>query len=88
MKALDLRADQVFFFSYHVKADEEHAGRKVWGPIVDHARESRDREEILKGANSALEGLRLFYKGVADLGDRFDEAYAKKSNLDDRVVRL
>ncbi len=69
---LGLSDEQVFFFSYHEKADEDHAGRDVWKPIVKHVRQEEERREVLAGARLALEALKLFYRGVADLGDRLD----------------
>ena len=60
------------FFTYHEKADEEHAGRDVWSPISRHVSDQKDREDVLSGARLALEALRLFYHGVADLGDELD----------------
>ena len=35
-QAFDLTDEQVFFFDYHLTADMEHAGKKVWRPMQDH----------------------------------------------------
>jgi pyrroloquinoline quinone (PQQ) biosynthesis protein C len=78
MKALDLPEKDVFFFTYHEKADLDHAGRQIWTPIVRHVQDERDRQEVLSGARLALESLRLFYRGVADLGDEFDRAAMRR----------
>ena len=72
-RALGLTDEQVFFFSYHERADEDHAGRDVWKPIARHAVTEKDRREVLDGTKLALQALQLFYRGVADLGDRLDE---------------
>ena len=72
-QALGLTDEQVFFFSYHERADEDHAGRDVWNPIARHAVTEKDRQEVLDGTRLALQALQLFYRGVADLGDRLDE---------------
>ena len=72
-QALGLTDEQVFFFSYHECADEDHAGRDVWTPIAQHAVTEKDRQEVLAGTRLALQALQLFYRGVADLGDRLDE---------------
>ena len=72
-QALGLTDEQVFFFSYHERADEDHAGRDVWTPIARHAVTEKDRQEVLDGTRLALQALQLFYRGVADLGDRLDE---------------
>lgn len=72
-QALGLTDEQVFFFSYHERADEDHAGRDVWNPIARHAVTEKDRQEVLAGTRLALQALQLFYRGVADLGDRLDE---------------
>jgi pyrroloquinoline quinone (PQQ) biosynthesis protein C len=71
-QSLSLTDEQVFFFSYHEKADEGHAGRNVWGPIARHVHTDSDRQEVLSGARLALTALELFYRGVARLGDELD----------------
>ena len=71
-EALGLTDEQVFFFTYHEKADEDHAGRNVWSPIARHVFDESDRQEVLSGAKLALKALELFYRGVADLGDQLD----------------
>jgi len=72
-RTLGLSENDVFFFSYHEKADLLHAGSAVWKPIVKHVHDTKDRNEILSGTKMALEALRLFYRGVADLGDELDQ---------------
>lgn len=72
IEALHLEEKDVLFFSYHEKADLNHAGRNTWAPIAGHVANQRDRQEILSGAMLALEALKLFYRGVADLGDEIE----------------
>jgi pyrroloquinoline quinone (PQQ) biosynthesis protein C len=71
-KAFGLNDEQVFFFSYHAKADDDHAGRRVWEPIARHVHDERTRQEILDGMKLALTALVLFYQGIAELGDQMD----------------
>jgi pyrroloquinoline quinone (PQQ) biosynthesis protein C len=71
-RTFNLNDEQVFFFSYHTKADDDHAGRQVWAPITRHVRDDNTRQEILDGMKLALTGLRLFYQGICELGDHFD----------------
>ena len=71
-QSLGLTDEQVFFFTYHERADEDHAGRDVWNPIARHVVGEKDRQEVLSGARLALQALQLFYRGVADLGDELD----------------
>jgi pyrroloquinoline quinone (PQQ) biosynthesis protein C len=73
-QSLGLTDSEVFFFTYHEKADKDHAGRRVWSPITRHVHTEKDREEVLSGARLAIEALQLFYRGVADLGDKLDGA--------------
>jgi len=70
--AFGLSDEQVFFFSYHARADEDHAGRKVWEPIARHLTREEDRREVLDGMRAALTALKLYYQGVSELGDRLD----------------
>lgn len=72
----NLDDEQVFFFSYHTKADDDHAGRKVWEPIARHVTTDREREEVLEGMELALTGSKLFYEGICELGDKIDAAQA------------
>ncbi|HZP45203.1 MAG TPA: iron-containing redox enzyme family protein [Candidatus Binataceae bacterium] len=72
MRAFGLTEEQVFFFRYHLKADEEHAGESVWTPILRHVRHDAEREEILRGLESALVGERLFYQGICEAGDAWE----------------
>lgn len=71
-QAYDLSDAQVFFFSYHTRADDDHAGRKVWEPIARHVASEADRREVLDGMDLALTASKLFYQGVCELGDRID----------------
>jgi pyrroloquinoline quinone (PQQ) biosynthesis protein C len=71
-KAFGLNDEQVFFFSYHAKADDDHAGRRVWEPIARHVHDESTRQEILNGMKLALTALVLFYQGIAELGDQMD----------------
>lgn len=71
-QAYGLSGAQVFFFSYHTRADDDHAGRKVWEPIARHVTSEADRREVLDGMDLALTASKLFYQGVCELGDRID----------------
>jgi pyrroloquinoline quinone (PQQ) biosynthesis protein C len=71
-RTFGLNDEQVFFFAYHARADEDHAGRKVWEPITRHVATDRDRREVLDGMRVALTALKLYYQGVQELGDRLD----------------
>ena len=77
-KHLGLNDQDVFFFTYHQKADLLHAGVNVWKPIIKHVHNTSDRQELLSGARMALEALRLFYRGCADLGDELDRKMKPK----------
>ena len=68
----DLNDEQVFFFTYHTRADDDHAGRKVWEPITRHVATDAEREEVLDGMELALTGCKLFYQGICELGDEID----------------
>jgi pyrroloquinoline quinone (PQQ) biosynthesis protein C len=70
-KTFALNDEQVFFFSYHLKADEDHAGQHVWEPILRNVRSEAEREEILAGLTSALVGEKLFYQGICEAGDEW-----------------
>ena len=72
-KAFGLNDEQVFFFSYHAKADDDHAGRQVWEPIARHVHDESTRQEILDGMKLALTALVLFYQGICELGDQLDK---------------
>ncbi len=67
-----LNDEQVFFFSYHTKADDDHAGRKVWEPIARHVTTEAERREVLDGMELALTADKLFYQGICELGDHID----------------
>ncbi len=75
-RTFGLDDEQVFFFSYHLKADEEHAGQEVWEPILRHVRNDTDREEILTGLVSALNAVKLFYQGICDAADAYERGRA------------
>jgi pyrroloquinoline quinone (PQQ) biosynthesis protein C len=78
-KTFSLDEQQVFFFSYHLKADEDHAGRLVWRPILRHVKNDTEREEILSGLVSAMTAEQLFYQGICEAGDEWDRAQIKIS---------
>jgi len=71
-KAFGLDDEGVFFFTYHTKADEDHAGKQVWQPILRHVKTEDERREILAGLDVALTAQVLFYEGICELGDRWD----------------
>jgi pyrroloquinoline quinone (PQQ) biosynthesis protein C len=71
-QAFGLNDEQVFFFTYHTKADDDHAGRRVWEPIARHLTNEKDKQEVFYGTKLALTALTLFYQGIAELGDRMD----------------
>jgi len=71
-KTFGLDDEGVFFFAYHTKADEDHAGKDVWQPILRHVRTDDERREILAGLDVALTAQVLFYQGICDLGDSLD----------------
>ena len=68
----NLNDEQVFFFTYHTKADDDHAGRKVWEPISQHVTTDATRTEVLEGMELALTAVKLFYQGICELGDKID----------------
>jgi len=71
-RTFNLNDEQVFFFTYHSKADDEHAGRKVWEPIARHLPNEKERREVFDGMALALTALKLFYQGICELGDEMD----------------
>jgi pyrroloquinoline quinone (PQQ) biosynthesis protein C len=71
-KTFGLNDEQVFFFTYHTKADDEHAGRRVWEPIARHLTNEKDKQEVLDGMKLALTALTLFYQGICELGETLD----------------
>ncbi len=73
-RTFGLTDEQVFFFTYHTKADDDHAGRRVWEPIRRHVSDEKTRREILGGTKLALTALELFYEGICELGDRMDRS--------------
>jgi pyrroloquinoline quinone (PQQ) biosynthesis protein C len=74
-RTFNLNDDQVFFFSYHLKADEDHAGQQVWEPILRNVRSEAEGEEIFAGLVSALIGEKLFYQGICEAGDALDREH-------------
>jgi pyrroloquinoline quinone (PQQ) biosynthesis protein C len=72
-RTFNLNDEQVFFFSYHTKADDDHAGRQVWEPITRHVHDENTQQEILDGMKLALTALQLFYQGICELGDQMDK---------------
>lgn len=72
-RAYNLTDEQVFFFSYHTRADDDHAGRQVWEPIAEHVTTRRERGEVLDGMELALTASKLFYQGICELGDKIDQ---------------
>jgi pyrroloquinoline quinone (PQQ) biosynthesis protein C len=75
-KAFGLNDEQVFFFSYHTKADDDHAGREVWKPILRHVKSDEAKREILAGLDVALTAQKLFYEGICEAGDEWDRGSA------------
>ena len=71
-KTFGLDDEGVFFFAYHTKADEDHAGKEVWQPILRHVKTEDERREILAGLDVALTAQVLFYQGICDLGDEWE----------------
>ena len=74
-KTFRLNDEQVFFFTYHLKADEDHAGQQVWEPITRNLKGEGEQEEILAGLAAALIGEKLFYQGICDAGDEWDRLH-------------
>ena len=70
---------QVFFFTYHTKADDDHAGRKAWEPIARHVTSEQVHDEIIAGMDLALTATKLFYQGICELGDAIDADLAKSA---------
>lgn len=62
-ESLGLTDEQVFFFDYHLTADLEHAGKKVWEPMRQHLTPEIEAE-IRRSLPLLLESARLFYAGV------------------------
>jgi pyrroloquinoline quinone (PQQ) biosynthesis protein C len=76
-KAFGLGDEGVFFFTYHTKADEDHAGKQVWQPILRHVKTEDERREILAGLDVALTAQVLFYEGICQLGDQWERGGAR-----------
>jgi len=79
-QAFDLDEEKVFFFRYHLKADQDHAGQSVWLPILRHVSNQTDREEVFTGLASALVGEKLFYQGICEAGDAWDARRGAKAS--------
>lgn len=62
-ECLGLAEEQVFFFRYHLSADLEHAGIKVWRPMEPWLNADVEAQ-IRRGLPLILEAQRLFYAGV------------------------
>jgi hypothetical protein len=60
---LGLSEEQVFFFRYHLSADLEHAGIKVWRPMEPWLTPEVEGQ-IRRGLPLILEAQRQFYAGV------------------------
>lgn len=71
-RTFNLNDEQVFFFTYHARADLDHAGRKVWEPIERHVTSGQLRRDVLDGMRLALTALKLYYQGVCEVGDLLD----------------
>jgi len=71
-RTFGLDDEGVFFFAYHTKADEDHAGKEVWQPILRHVKTEDERREILAGLDVALTAQVLFYEGICELGDAWE----------------
>jgi pyrroloquinoline quinone (PQQ) biosynthesis protein C len=61
--ALGLTDEEVFFIDYHLTADLEHAGKKVWEPMRRHITPAIEAE-IRRALPLLLEAARLFYAGI------------------------
>ncbi len=77
-KTFGLNDQQVFFFTYHLKADQDHAGAQVWEPISRKVMSEVERAEILAGLDSALIGEKLFYQGICEVGDEWDRLHNER----------
>lgn len=69
---LGLTEKQLYFLTYHQVADMEHAGKKVWKPMRSHVTNDEIKADVMKGLHTALQINKIFYDGVAELGDRLD----------------
>jgi pyrroloquinoline quinone (PQQ) biosynthesis protein C len=69
-RTFKLSDDQVFFLTYHARADDDHAGAKVWEPINRHIGGEQERADILGALTLSLVALKIFYQGVCELGDQ------------------
>lgn len=70
-----LTEEEVFFFDYHLTADLEHAGKKVWRPMEKYVTEEVEAEIIAK-LPLLLEAHRLFYAGVESQTKRLEKSLA------------
>jgi pyrroloquinoline quinone (PQQ) biosynthesis protein C len=87
-RTFGLNDEQVFFFSYHLKADEDHAGQEVWGPILRHINSDTDREEIFSGLISTLNAAKLFYQAICEAGDEYDRIQSKIADVSPQTARM
>ncbi len=71
-EAFDLSKDEVFFFDYHLTADLEHAGKKVWEPMQPYINDEVEAE-ILRALPLVMEAHRLFYCGVDSQAQRIEQ---------------
>ena len=75
-KDLGLTDQQVFFFSYHEKADQEHGGRDVWKPIRNHVHSTELRDDIIDGLRPAMHASLMFYEGVDQYAEQLENELA------------
>ena len=75
-KDLGLTDQQVFFFSYHEKADQEHGGRDVWKPIRNHVHSTELRDDIIDGLRTAMHASHMFYEGVDQYAEQLENELA------------
>lgn len=68
-RAFGLSEADVFFLAYHQKADEDHAGREVWAPLLRHVQTSEQAGRLVAAAEDVLAALQLFYDGIVAHGD-------------------
>lgn len=75
-KDLGLSHQDVFFFSYHEKADQEHGGRDVWKPIRNHVHSPELRDDIIDGLRTAMNASAMFYQGVDEYAKQLEAGLA------------
>ena len=64
-----LSDEQVFFLSYHQKADLEHGGAEVWQPLLKWIKTEEQARGVLEAVDLAVYASWLFYEGIVDYGD-------------------